>query len=94
MRCLARPRGRRHEHGAQHATSSRHQNLHDQRRGSGWNLNPRHFATEPTKKFTYVLHSRSDNVTIFKIDRGTGTFSFTDQYVGVGNPSQIVFLTV
>lgn len=55
---------------------------------------PRHFATEPTKKFTYVLHSRSDNVTIFKIDRGTGTFSFTDQYVGVGNPSQIVFLTV
>jgi 6-phosphogluconolactonase (cycloisomerase 2 family) len=55
---------------------------------------PRHFATEPTKKFTYVLHSRSDNVTIFKIDRATGTLSFTDQYVGVGNPSQIVFLTL
>jgi len=55
---------------------------------------PRHFATEPTKKFTYVLHSRSDNITIFKIDRNTGVYSFTDQYVGVGNPSQIVFLTV
>jgi 6-phosphogluconolactonase (cycloisomerase 2 family) len=55
---------------------------------------PRNFATEPTKKFVYVLHSRSDNVTIFKIDRATGTLSFTDQYVGVGNPSQIVFLTL
>jgi 6-phosphogluconolactonase (cycloisomerase 2 family) len=55
---------------------------------------PRNFATEPGKKFTYVLHSRSDNITIFKIDRNTGTFSFTDQYVGVGNPSQIVFLTL
>lgn len=55
---------------------------------------PRHFATEPTKKFTYVLHSRSDNITIFKVDRNTGVLSFTGQYAGVGNPSQIVFLTV
>lgn len=64
--------------------------------GEAWTRGsyPRNFATEPTKKFTYVLHSRSDNITIFRSNRGTGTLTFTDQYVGVGNPSQIVFLTL
>jgi 6-phosphogluconolactonase (cycloisomerase 2 family) len=64
--------------------------------GEAWTRGsyPRHFATEPTKRFTYVLHTRSDNITIFRANRANGTLAFTDQYVGVGNPSQIVFLTL
>jgi len=62
--------------------------------GDAWTRGsyPRNFATDPTHRFTYVLHSRSDNITIFRNDRGRGGFDFTEQYVGVGNPSQIVFL--
>jgi 6-phosphogluconolactonase (cycloisomerase 2 family) len=70
----------------------------------GWLLNPRwfwtrgsyprHFDIDPIGNFMYVCHSRSDNVTSFRVDNSTGTLTFTGQYVPVGNPSQIVFLTV
>jgi 6-phosphogluconolactonase (cycloisomerase 2 family) len=70
----------------------------------GWLLNPRWFWTrgsyprdfeiEPTGNFMYVCHSRSDNVTTFRVDRSTGDLTFTGQYVPVGNPSKIVFLTL
>ena len=70
----------------------------------GWLLNPRHvwtrgsyprhFAIEPNGNFMYVLHTRSDNVTSFRVDKSTGNLTFTDQYVPVGNPSKIVFLTL
>lgn len=70
----------------------------------GWLLNTRHVWTqgsyprdigiEPTGNFMYVCHSRSDNVTSFRIDRTTGTPAFTGQFVPVGNPSKIVFLTL
>ncbi len=70
----------------------------------GWLLNPRHvwtrgsyprhFAMEPTGNYMYVLHSRSDNVMSFRVDKTTGNLTFTDQYVPVGNPSKIVFLTL
>jgi len=53
---------------------------------------PRHFAIEPTGNFMYVLHSRSDNITTFRVDKTTGLLSFTGQFVPVGNPSKIVFL--
>ncbi|SFK14254.1 Lactonase, 7-bladed beta-propeller [Bradyrhizobium sp. Gha] len=53
---------------------------------------PFQFAIEPTGKFLYVLHTSSDNITVFKIDNENGTLSFTDQYVAVGHPSQIIFL--
>lgn len=55
---------------------------------------PRHFAVEPNGNFMYVLHSRSDNVTSFRVDRTTGMLTFTGQWVPVGNPSKIVFLTL
>jgi 6-phosphogluconolactonase (cycloisomerase 2 family) len=42
----------------------------------------------------YVLHSRSDNITIFRVDRNTGNLEFTNQWVPVGNPSKIEFLTL
>jgi 6-phosphogluconolactonase len=72
--------------------------------GDGWLLNPRHvwtrggyprhFAIEPTGNFMYVLHSNSDNITTFRVDQATGALTFTGQFVPVGNPSKIVFLTL
>jgi 6-phosphogluconolactonase (cycloisomerase 2 family) len=55
---------------------------------------PRHFAIEPFGRFLYVCHSRSDNVTVFGVDHGTGRLNFSGKYIGVGNPSKIVFLAL
>jgi 6-phosphogluconolactonase len=55
---------------------------------------PRHFAIEPNGNFMYVCHSRSDNVTTFRVDQNTGGLTFTGQFVPVGNPSKIEFLTL
>ena len=55
---------------------------------------PRGFGIEPTGNFLYVCHSRSDNVTIFRVDKTTGMLRFTGQWVPVGNPSKVVFLTL
>jgi 6-phosphogluconolactonase len=70
----------------------------------GWLLNPRwtwtrgsyprELGVEPSGNFMYVAHSRSDNVTSFRVDPVTGNLTFTDQWVPVGNPSSIVFLTL
>ena len=70
----------------------------------GWILEPRHewtrgsyprgFGIEPTGNYMYVLHTRSDNVTNFRVDQATGLLTFTGQYVPVGNPSRILFLTL
>jgi 6-phosphogluconolactonase (cycloisomerase 2 family) len=53
---------------------------------------PRSFTFDPTGQFLYCCNQRADNVTVFKVDRKTGTLGFTGQYVPVGNPSHIVFL--
>lgn len=53
---------------------------------------PRNFEIDPTGNFMYVCHSRSDNLTTFSVNRTTGALTFTGQYVGVGNPSKILFL--
>lgn len=55
---------------------------------------PRHFAIEPYGRYLYVVHSRSDNVTSFGVDHGTGRLNFTGKFTGVGNPSKIVFLAL
>lgn len=55
---------------------------------------PRHFAIEPNGNFMYVCHSRSDNITSFGVDRGTGDLNFTGAYTGVFNPSKIVFVSL
>ena len=70
----------------------------------GWLLNPRwtwtrgsyprELAVDPSGNFMYVAHSRSDNVTSFRIDKATGNLTFTNQWVPVGNPSSIVFLSI
>jgi 6-phosphogluconolactonase len=70
----------------------------------GWMLNgrqvwtrgdyPRHFAVEPNGNFMYVCNQRSDHVATFQVDKSTGGLTFTGQFVPVGNPSKIIFLTL
>jgi 6-phosphogluconolactonase (cycloisomerase 2 family) len=53
---------------------------------------PRSFAFDPGGRFLYCCNQRGDNVTVFRVDRKTGSLDFTDHYAAVGNPSSIVFL--
>ena len=53
---------------------------------------PRSFNFDPTGTFLYVCNQRSDNLTVFRVDRQTGGLTFTGHYTPVGNPSIIVFL--
>jgi 6-phosphogluconolactonase (cycloisomerase 2 family) len=53
---------------------------------------PRSFAFDPTGQFLYCCNQRSDNLTVFRMDRRTGGLRFTGHYAPVGNPSSIVFL--
>jgi 6-phosphogluconolactonase len=55
---------------------------------------PRYFGLEPNGNFLYVCHSKSDNITTFGVDRGTGHLEFTGQFTGLFNPSKIVFVTL
>jgi 6-phosphogluconolactonase len=54
---------------------------------------PRHCTFDPTGSFMYVCNQRSDSITCFKADRGTGMLSFTGQYTAVGTPSIVTFLS-
>ena len=70
----------------------------------GWLLNPRWVWTrgsyprelsfDPSGNFAYVLHSRSDNITSFRVDKTTGDLTFTNQWVPAGAPSKMVFVTL
>lgn len=53
---------------------------------------PRSFGFDPTGRFLYCCNQRADAVTVFGVDRASGSLSFTGQYVPVGNPSSIVFV--
>ncbi len=53
---------------------------------------PRHCNIDPTGNFLYVCHNKSDNITSFRMHRGSGKLTFTGQYVPVGSASAIVFL--
>jgi 6-phosphogluconolactonase (cycloisomerase 2 family) len=53
---------------------------------------PRSFNFDPTGQFLYCCNQRSDNVTVFRVDRASGRLSFTGHYAPVGNPSIIVFV--
>jgi 6-phosphogluconolactonase (cycloisomerase 2 family) len=52
---------------------------------------PRSFNFDPTGQFLYCCNQRSDNITVFRVDRRTGSLKFTKHYTPVGNPSIIVF---
>lgn len=53
---------------------------------------PRSFNFDPLGQFLYCCNQRSDNITVFRVDRKTGMLNFTSQFIPVGNPSIIVFL--
>ncbi len=53
---------------------------------------PRSFNFDPTGAFLYCCNQRADNVTVFRVDRKTGSLTFTGSYNPVGNPSMIVLL--
>ncbi len=53
---------------------------------------PRSFTFDPTGRFLYCCNQRADNVTVFKVDRKTGSLTFTGHYTPVGNPSHVVFV--
>jgi 6-phosphogluconolactonase len=53
---------------------------------------PRSFNIDATGRYLYCCNQRSDAITSFKIDRGTGRLTFAGQYFALGTPSMIVFL--
>jgi 6-phosphogluconolactonase (cycloisomerase 2 family) len=55
---------------------------------------PRSFSFDPSGRFLCCCNQRADHVTVFKVDRATGLLAFTGQYVPVGNPSCVTFLTL
>ncbi len=53
---------------------------------------PRSFNFDPSGDFLYCCNQRADHVTTFRVDRQSGSLTFTGNYTAVGNPSIIVFL--
>ncbi len=53
---------------------------------------PRSFNFDPTGRFLYCCNQRGDNLAVFRVERQTGSLTFTGHYTPVGNPSIIVFL--
>ncbi len=54
---------------------------------------PAQFQFDPTGHFIYACDHRSDCVTAFRVDKGTGLLSFTGRYVAAGSPGCIQFLS-
>jgi 6-phosphogluconolactonase len=54
---------------------------------------PSHFNLDPSGNFLYVCNQRSDQITSFRINKATGLLRFTGQYVPIGTPLCITFLT-
>jgi 6-phosphogluconolactonase (cycloisomerase 2 family) len=48
---------------------------------------------DPSGRFLFACNRRSDSITSFKIDQGRGLLTFTGQYVAVGSPGCIAFLS-
>lgn len=54
---------------------------------------PRSFTLDPTGRFLFVCNQRSDAVTGFRLGDGGRELHFTGQYIGVGSPACMAFLT-
>ncbi|HEV2491823.1 MAG TPA: lactonase family protein [Terriglobia bacterium] len=63
--------------------------------GEAWTRGdyPRSFNIDPTGNFLYSCNQRSDAIATFRVNRETGGLSFTGEYIPVGTPAIIVFLT-
>ena len=53
---------------------------------------PRSFNFDPTGQFLFCCNQRADHITVFRVNRKTGSLQFTGHYSPVGNPSMIIFL--
>ncbi len=54
---------------------------------------PRSFNIDPTGSFLYSCNQRSDAIVTFRVNTKTGALTFTGQYMPVGTPAAVVFLT-
>jgi 6-phosphogluconolactonase len=54
---------------------------------------PRSFTLHPSERFLYSCNQRSDHITVFRRDKRTGKLTFTGQYVPVGTPAIILFVS-
>lgn len=52
---------------------------------------PRSFNFTPSGDLLYSCNQRADNLAAFRVDKQSGSLTFTGQYVAVGNPSIVVF---
>lgn len=53
---------------------------------------PRSFTIDPSGKFLYSCNQRADAIATFRVNRETGSLTFTGQYTPVGTPAIVVFL--
>jgi 6-phosphogluconolactonase (cycloisomerase 2 family) len=62
--------------------------------GEEWTCgdHPRSFNLDPTGNFLYSCNQFADAITTFRVNRKTGTLTFTGQYTPVGSPGSIIFL--
>ncbi|MDR3739564.1 MAG: lactonase family protein [Terracidiphilus sp.] len=49
---------------------------------------------DPAGRFFFACNRRSDAITSFRIEPGTGALRATGQYMGVGSPASITFVSV
>ena len=53
---------------------------------------PRSFSLDPSGQFLVCCNQRADHVAVFRVNRQTGSLTFTGHYAAVGNPSMVLFL--
>lgn len=54
---------------------------------------PRSITLSPAGDFLYSCNQNADSITVFRIHRQTGRLAFTGEYVPVGTPAVLMFLT-
>lgn len=54
---------------------------------------PRSFTIDPSGDFLYCCNQQADSITTFRVNKQTGALTFTGEYIPVGTPANIVFLT-
>ena len=56
-------------------------------------MRPRFFTLGPDGSHLYAANQDSDDITVFHVDRATGSLIPTGVRIGVGSPSAISFVT-
>jgi 6-phosphogluconolactonase (cycloisomerase 2 family) len=53
---------------------------------------PRSFTIDPSGQYLYSCNQRSDAIACFRVNKQTGSLTFTGEYTPVGTPAQVLFL--